>query len=496
MRNTLYEISQNSIRLAISQSEEEMAEIMVKSQQKNESEIKNKMGIMPVNKLLLSMSVPMMLSMLVQALYNVVDSIFVARISENALTAVSLAFPVQSLMIALGVGTGVGVNAVLSRALGEKDYDKVNKCAMNAIFLTALNVCVFLLVGLFLVKPFYYGQTSDAEIVGYGIQYLSIVLIFSFGLYSQFIFERLLQSTGKTFFTMITQMTGAIINIILDPILIFGLCGMPKLGVAGAAIATVTGQIVAALLAIFINLKMNTEIKFSFENFHPSAGIIKEIYVVGVPSIIMQSIGSVMVYGMNQILIAFSSTATAVFGVYFKLQSFIFLPVFGLNNGMVPIIAFNYGAGKRERLLKTIKLSILYAVVIMSVGVLIFQVFPDKLFALFDASEHMMGMGVPALRIISLHFVIAAFCIVCSSVFQALGNAVYSMITSICRQLLVLLPAAYLLSLLGNVNYVWWAFPIAELVSFVLSILFLKHIIGDVSSAMVSAHCHEESPLP
>lgn len=433
----------------------------------------NKMGTMPINKLLLSMSVPMMLSMLVQALYNVVDSIFVARISEDALTAVSLAFPLQSLMIALGGGTGVGVNALLSRALGEKDYEKVNKAAENGVFLAGCSAIVFLFIGLFAVKPFYLSQTTDTEIVAYGVDYLSIVCCFSFGIYSQFIFERLLQSTGKTFYAMITQMTGAVINLILDPILIFGLLGVPKMGVAGAAIATVVGQIVAGMVALIINKKKNREVQFSIRRIRPSLECIGQIYKVGIPSIIMQSIGSVMVYGLNQILIVFSTTATAVFGVYFKLQSFIFMPVFGLNNGMVPIVAYNYGARKRKRMIKTVKFSMLYAIGIMLVGCLVFQLIPDLLFLLFDASDHMLEMGIPALRIISLHFPIAGFCIIGGTLFQALGNGVYSLITSVCRQLVVLLPAAYLLSLLGNVNYVWWAFPIAELMSLLVTTIFI-----------------------
>lgn len=444
----------------------------------------NKMGTMPVNSLLISMSLPMMISMLVQALYNVVDSIFVSRISENALTAVSLAFPLQSLMIALGAGTGVGVNALLSRSLGEKDYKKVNSSAMNGIFLALVSFVAFLILGLTIVAPFYRSQTDDVEIINYGIQYLSIVCTCSFGMYTQFIFERLLQSTGKTFYTMVTQGTGAIINIILDPILIFGLLGAPKMGVAGAAVATVFGQIVAGILAIIINLKKNDEVKLQLKGFRPDIHMIGQIYAVGIPSIIMQSIGSIMVYGMNKILMAFSSTATAVFGVYFKLQSFIFMPVFGLNNGMVPIIAYNYGAQKKDRMLKTLKLSVLYAVAIMAVGVLIFQIFPDKLFLLFDASDHMLSMGVPALRIISTHFILAGFCIICSSSFQALGNGVYSMIISICRQLVVLLPAAYLLSKLGDVNSVWWAFPIAEGMSLLLNVFFLISINKKVISKM------------
>ncbi len=436
----------------------------------------NKMGTMPVDKLLLSMSLPMMISMLVQALYNIVDSIFVSRICEDALTAVSLAFPIQCLMIALGTGTGVGVNALLSRSLGEKDYERVNKSAMNGIFLSLLNVLIFIIIGVFAVRPFYLSQTDDPEIIAYGVQYLTIVCCCSIGIYTQFIFERILQSTGKTFYTMLTQGLGAIINIILDPILIFGLVGFPKLGVAGAAIATVIGQIIAGIFAIIINLKKNTEVKLHLQGFRPDLPIIKQIYAVGLPSIIMQSIGSIMTYGMNKILISFSSTATAVFGVYFKLQSFIFMPVFGLNNGMIPIIAFNYGAKKKDRLLKTMKLSICYAEALMLIGVLIFQFLPEPLFRLFDASDHMLSMGIPALRIISTHFLLAGFCIIVGSVFQALGNGVYSMIVSITRQLAVLLPAAYLLSLLGNVNYVWWSFPIAELASLAISTFFLFRI--------------------
>lgn len=436
----------------------------------------NKMGSMPVNKLLISMSLPMMISMLVQALYNIVDSIFVSRINENALTAVSMAFPIQSLMIAIGAGTGVGVNALLSRSLGEKDYEKADKTAANGVFLFVLSYLLFLVVGLVVVTPFYLSQTADAQIIDYGKQYLTIICCCSFGMYMQFVFERLLQSTGKTVYTMITQGTGAIINIVLDPIFIFGYFGIPRMGVAGAAVATVAGQIIAGIMGIIINEKKNTDIKLRIKGFIPDGKIIGQIYKVGIPSIIMQAIGSVMTYGMNRILIVFNSTAVAVFGGYFKLQSFIFMPVFGLNNGMVPIIAYNYGAGKRTRLVKTLKYSIVYAVALMAVGFLAFQIFPAPLFALFDASETMLAIGVPALRTISFSFLFAGFCIVCGSLFQALGNGVYSMIVSIARQLFVLLPAAYLLSLAGNVNYVWLAFPIAEFMSLALTVFFLIRI--------------------
>ena len=447
-----------------------MGEQMTKtSQQPTE----NKMGVLPVNKLLISMSVPMMMSMLVQALYNIVDSIFVARVCEDALTAVSLAFPMQSLMIAVAGGTGVGLNALVSKSLGEKDFKKANGAARNGIFLYVLSYLVFLIIGLTVVKPFYYAQTTDPEIVKYGIDYLTIVLCLSMGIFAQFIFERLLQSTGKTLYTMFTQMTGAVINLILDPILIFGLFGMPRMEAAGAALATVIGQIAAGSFACILNIKKNKEINLNMKGFRPDKKIIGVIYKVGVPSIIMQSIGSIMTFSMNQILIAFSSTATAVFGVYFKLQSFIFMPIFGLNNGMVPIIAYNYGARNKKRMMDTYKLSVAIATVIMSLGTVAFIFIPDVLFAFFNASDHMLSMGVPALRIIGIHFPVAAFCIITGSMFQALGNAVYSMINSICRQIVVLLPAAYLLAQLGNVNYVWWSFPIAEVASAILTTIFL-----------------------
>lgn len=436
----------------------------------------NKMGVMPVNQLLINMSLPMMISMLVQALYNIVDSIFVSRIDENALTAVSLAFPIQTLMIALGAGTGVGINALLSRSLGEKDFDKANRTAVNGVFLALLSYVVFLLVGIVGTTPFYLSQTEDVQIVEYGKQYLTIICCCSFGMYMQFVFERLLQSTGKTFYTMITQGTGAIINIILDPIFIFGYFGMPRMGVAGAAIATVIGQIVAGVTAMLINIKKNTEIEFKFYGFRPDIQIIKQIYIVGIPSIIMQAVGSVMTYGMNKILLTFTSTAAAVFGVYFKLQSFIFMPVFGLNNGMVPIVAYNYGAEKKDRLTKTIKLSVAYASVLMVIGFAVFQILPERLFALFDASETMLDIGVPALRIISISFLFAGITIACTSVFQALGNGVYSMIISLTRQLIVLLPVAFLLSLTGKIVYVWWAFPIAELFAVAMAVFFMIRI--------------------
>jgi putative MATE family efflux protein len=436
----------------------------------------NKMGVLPVNRLLVTMSLPMMISMLVQALYNIVDSIFVARIEEKALTAVSLAFPIQTLMIAVGVGTAVGINALLSRFLGEKEFEKADTVAKNGIFLALVSYILFLCIGIFGVRIFYTSQTTDTVIINYGVEYLTIVCVASFGIFIQATFEKLLQSTGKTFYTMITQGTGAVINIILDPILIFGYFGMPKMGVAGAAVATVVGQCVAGMLAIIMNVKVNQEIHVGMKGFKPNGKVVKQIYMIGIPSIIMQAIGSVMTYGMNRILITFTDTATAVFGVYFKLQSFVFMPVFGLNNGMVPIIAYNYGAGNKERVVKTFKLSVCYAVAIMAAGVVIMQCIPDRLLLLFEASETMLDIGVPALRIISTCFVVAAFCIVTGSVFQALGYAWYSMINSICRQLVVLLPAAYLLALTGKLKNVWWSFPIAEVMSASVTVFFLARI--------------------
>lgn len=439
----------------------------------------NKMGYMPIGKLLFSMALPMILSMLVQALYNVVDSIFVAQINENALTAVSLAFPIQNLMISFASGTGVGINALLSRSLGEKNFDRADKAANTGLLLNLITCVGFALFGLLASRFYFSVQTADQEIITYGHQYLSIICVFSIGLFLQISFERLLQSTGKTFFTMITQGTGAIINIILDPILIFGYFGLPKMGVAGAAAATVIGQIIAMLLGIFFNLTKNHEIHIGGKKLKLHRQTAASIYQVGIPSIIMMSIGSVMTFGMNKILLMFSSTAAAVFGVYFKLQSFFFMPVFGLNNGMVPIVAFNLGARNKKRIMRTIKLSMIAACCMMLTGLLVFQLFPDILLELFNASEEMLEIGCAALRTISWSYVLAGFCIVCSSVFQALGNGVYSLIVSACRQLLVILPVSYFLAVNFGLTIVWWAFPIAELVSLTLSLLLFVKIYRD-----------------
>ncbi len=440
-------------------------------------EKENKMGTMPVNKLLISMSVPMIISMLVQAMYNIVDSIFVAQLSENALTAVTLAFPAQNLMIGFAIGTCVGMNALVSRHLGEKDRNGASRIAANGIFLCFMTFAVFLILGILFSEYFYSVQTKIPEIIEGGTVYLRICTVCSFGIFGQFAFERLLQATGRTFYAMITQALGAIINIILDPIFIFGYFGVPKMGVAGAAVATVIGQIIACIIAFFVNKKKNRDIDIVFsEILKPDIKSIKEIYAIGIPTTIMNSIGSVMTFALNKILIGFTETAATVFGVYFKLQSFIFMPVFGLNNGMVPIIGYNYGARNRERLLKTIKLSIIYAVSIMTAGFIIMQIFPKQLLGFFNASETMIKIGVPALRIISISFIFAGYCIVVGSVFQALGKATKSLFVSLGRQIVILVPVAYLLSLTGEVKNVWWAFPIAEVMSLTLSTIFFVQI--------------------
>ncbi len=435
----------------------------------------NKMGTMPVNKLLISMSLPMMLSMLIQALYNIVDSIFVAQINEYAVRAVSLAFPIQSLMIALAVGTSVGVNALLSKSLGEKDYDKVNKAAENGVFLALICYLIFIVVGFLAAEPFMASQTDVKAVKDYGVTYLTICCTCSIGMFMQVMVDRLIQSTGKTIYAMITQSVGAITNMILDPILIFGLLGLPKMGVAGAALATVIGQITGAIVSIIIQFKKNHEVKIHVKGFRPSLSVIGRIYAVGAPSIVMQAIGSVMTYGINLILSAYG-VAQTVFGLYFKLQSFVFMPVFGLNNGMVPIIAYNFGAGNRQRVIETLKRAAIYAVSIMLVGLCIMEIFPRQLLGLFNAKEELLEVGIPALRIICLSFTFAGFCIVVGSMFQALGNGVYSMVVSIARQLVVLLPCAYLLSLTGNVNNIWWAFPMAEIMSVLMTTFFLFRI--------------------
>lgn len=447
----------------------------------------NKMGTMPENKLLLSMAVPMMISMLVQALYNIVDSIFVSRICEDALTAVSMAFPWQNIVIAIAVGFGVGINALLSRALGQKNAERVNQVAVNGLLLAGLSYLLVLVAGLIGIRAYMRTQTDIETIVNYGITYLNICILCSFGVFVEITFERFLQATGRTVYSMITQLTGAITNIILDPILIFGLLGFPKLGIAGAAWATVIGQCVGAVVAVTLNHFKNPEVHLRLRHIRPNGRLMGEITAISIPSIIMSCISSLTCFVMNIILIAYSSTAVAVFGVYFKLQSFVFMPVFGLNNGMVPIIAYNYGAQKPERIHKTIRLGMVYAVAIMLIGLLVFQLIPKELLLMFDASDAMLEIGAPALRIMSLAFVFAGIGIVSGSSCQAFGYSVYSMLISIARQIVVLIPAAYLLSLTGVLRSIWFAFPIAEIFSLILSLFFLRTTLKKTGMALPKA---------
>lgn len=447
----------------------------------------NKMGTMPENQLLLSMAVPMMISMLVQALYNIVDSIFVSRICEDALTAVSMAFPWQNIIIAIAVGFGVGINALLSRALGQKNAERVNQVAANGLLLAGLSYLLVLAAGLLGIRAYMRTQTDIETIVNYGITYLNICILCSFGIFIEITFERFLQATGRTVYSMITQLTGAITNIILDPILIFGLLGFPKLGIAGAAWATVIGQCVGAVVAVTLNHFKNPEVHLHLRHIRPNGRLMREITAISIPSIIMSCISSLTCFVMNMILIAYSSTAVAVFGVYFKLQSFVFMPVFGLNNGMVPIIAYNYGAQKPERIHKTIRLGMVYAVAIMVVGLLVFQLIPKELLLMFDASDAMLEIGAPALRIMSLAFVFAGIGIVSGSSCQAFGYSVYSMLISIARQIVVLIPAAYLLSLTGVLRSIWFAFPIAEIFSLILSLFFLRTTLKKTGMALPKA---------
>ena len=433
----------------------------------------NKMGTQPIGRLMITMSLPIMISMLVQALYNIVDSIFVAKIHKDALTAVSMAFPIQTLMIAVGAGTGVGIKALLSKSLGEKNFERANRSANNGIFLAFVSFLLFVVIGLCTTGIFYDFQTDNEAIRQYGKDYLYIVTIASLGIFMQMTFENLLQSTGKTIYSMYTQGLGAIVNLILDPCLIFGWGPFPEMGVSGAALATVIGQFVAAGLGLLLNIKVNKELVISLKKYPPEKKTCKQIYAVGLPSIIMQSIGSVMTFSLNKILIGYSDTAVAVLGVYFKLQSFIFMPIFGLNNGYIPIIAYNYGARKKKRIIKAFKCGALLAVSIMAVGMVIFLTIPDVLLRFFEADEEMLEIGVPALRIISAHFVLASFSIIMISTLQGLSKGIYSMIVSFSRQIIVLLPAAYILSKCFGLSAIWWAFPIAEVVSMTLCALFL-----------------------
>lgn len=439
----------------------------------------NKMGTMPVFKLIMNMSLPMMFSMFIQSMYNIVDSFFVAKISENAITAVSLAFPIQNLMISFAVGTSIGVNALLSTRLGQKNQNDVNKAATNGLFLAFATYAVFAVLGIFTIKPYFYSQIDIQEIRDFGITYLNIVLFVSFGMFGSIMMEKLLQSTGKATLSMWSQLAGALTNIILDPILIMGFGPIPAMGIAGAAWATVAGQILALTVGFTLNVRKNREIQFKLKGFRPEGKIIWSIYKVGIPSIVLSSIASVTTTLINMILGAFSSTAIAVYGLYFKLNSFVFMPVFGLNSGIVPIIAYNYGAQNYKRLTSAIKLGLAIAFTIMFVGMLIFLFFPAQLLGLFEASGEMLAIGIPAMRIIASSFCGAAIAIVLGSVFQALSMAMLSMAVSVCRQVLVLLPCAYLLSLTGNINRIWLCFPIAEVVSVGLSLVFMAKVYKD-----------------
>ncbi|MBQ8574566.1 MAG: MATE family efflux transporter [Clostridia bacterium] len=445
----------------------------------------NKMGVMPVNKLIINMSLPMIVSMLVQAMYNIVDSVFVGMVSEQSLTAVSLAFPAQNLMIGVATGTAVGVNALVSRSLGARDFEKANKVAENGVFLSLLSAVAFLLFGLFGAELFMRSQTDVEFIVQEGTAYLQVCCGLSFGVYFEIIYERLLQSTGRTFYTMITQGVGAIINIILDPVFIF----VFKMGVQGAAIATVIGQIAACIIAIILNTKKNSEISLNFKKFRPDGRIIGQIYKIGVPSILMVAIGSVMTFCMNKILISYTpgkETSATVYGAFFKLNSFICMPIFGLNNGVIPIIAYNYGARKRDRMLKTVKLAAVYAEMFSMLGAVLFLTIPHILLKFFSASPEMLEIGIPALRIIGSSFILAGICIALSSAFQALGKSFFSMLVSLIRQLLVLTPVAYFLARygmqIGNPDLVWWAYPVAEFTSLIVSIIFFIYLYKTVIS--------------
>ena len=426
----------------------------------------NKMGVAPVWSLLLKMALPVILSTAVQALYNIVDGIFVAMISEKALSAITYAMPMVTLLTALSTGIAVGMNTMLSRALGEKIQQEVNDAAEAAVFLGFTR----------LPSAFMNTQTADLEIFDAGIKYLKVCYIFGIGTIAQLFFERMLISTGKTLYSMISQLVGAVLNIVIDPILIFGLLGAPRLGIVGAAAATVAGQIVAAIMAVIFNIKVNKEIHITFKGFRPSGKRIGNILFIGIPSVIMMAIGSVMTFCMNKILVVFTSTAVAVFGVYFKLQSFAFMPIFGMNSGMVPIIAFNYGAKREDRVIQTLKLAVMYAEIIMILFMIAVQIFPVPMLSIFSASSDMIRMGVPALRTISISFIFAGICIICSSFFQALGSSIYSMLVSFVRQIIFLVPCAYIFSRTGNVNLVWWAWPIAELASVALSVFFFVRV--------------------
>lgn len=436
----------------------------------------NKMGVMPIGKLLFNMALPMIISMIVQALYNVVDSIYVSQVSESAVTALSLAFPVQNMQIGFGLGIAVGVNSLLSKSLGERNQEAANYAAGNGILLVVIATALFMLFGAFGARPYFEMQSTVTETVEGGVAYTSICCLFTLGCFTQLLGERLLQSSGRTVYTMISQSAGAIINIILDPIFIHGRFGVPAMGIAGAAVATVIGQWIAAVMVLYFNFRFNPEVQLGLRYLRPSLPALRPILAVGVPTLVMNSIGSVMNFGMNQIFQGFQETATGVFGIYYKLQSFFFMPLFGINNATISIVAYNYGARQPERMTKTLQKALVTGLCFMVFGLAVFQLMPELLLGMFNPSEEFMHMGVKALRIISIHFPIASIGIMLGASFQALGNGTYSTIVSLCRQLLVLLPVAYLLSLTGDVNAVWWSFPIAEVVSAAVTLLLYRRL--------------------
>lgn len=448
----------------------------------NTLERENKMGTMPINKLIISVSAPIMISMLVQSLYNLVDSIFVSKVGEMAITSVALALPLQQLMMAVGIGSAVGVNSYVSRSLGAKKFNESNKAANNGIFIAFMSFVIFFLIGLFFSKNIIEIQTGDTEIVSTGPIYLKICCMGSLGIFMHLMFERLLQSTGKTMYTMIAQCVGAILNIILDPILIFGLLGLPKMGLTGAAVATVISQWIGGITVIIFCLKYNKEIKISFSLMSPDLKIIKNIYKVGAPSIVMISIASITVFCYNKILASFSTTAIALLGVYFRLQNFIYMPVIGLNNGIIAIVAYNYGAKKFERMKEAIFTAFSYSLVLMTLGMLMMLIIPKELLSLFSASEYMASMGKVCFRVFSLSFIFAGISIICAGVFQAVGKGVLSMGISIARQIFILIPLTYLFSLTGDINMVWWSMPIAEAIAIILSIYFMRRFLNNLDS--------------
>ena len=457
----------------------------------------NKMRTMPVGKLLFTMALPLALSMLVQAFYNVVDSYFVSLVSTDAVTALSFAFPVQNLQIGCATGIAVGMNSLLSKSLGEGNRERANQAAGNGIVLTGILAILFMAFGFFGTKPYYAVFGANEHTTQYGVDYTTICCVLTLGIFVEVLGERLLQASGRTVYTLYTQGTGAVLNIILDPLFILGSEGLsemfgiqlpfyiPRMEVAGAAIATVIGQWVAAIMAVIFNFTSNPDVHFAVRYLKPKADIVKKILAVGVPSIIMMAIGSVMNFCMNQIFMGFKDsygqTPATVFGIYFRLQSFFFMPLFGINNASISIIAYNYGAQQPKRITKTLKLALGSAMVIMLLGLAVFQAFPDVLMGIFGSAEDagtqdLVKLGISALRIVSIHFPIAAVGIALGASFQALGNGIYSTITSLCRQLVVLVPAAYLLSLTGNVDAVWWSFPMAEVVSGALTVIFFIRI--------------------